>query len=137
RATMIILMFTGNTIGAALPGLVSMLWVHTHGFQILFLIGGIAPLVLALCLCFTLPESIKFLALDESRKARTLQMLRRLKPDFAFTEDDRFITNEAAGSKFRMKQLFAGRFALATPLLWLLFALNLMIFYFINSWMPT
>lgn len=137
RATMIILMFTGNTIGAALPGLVSMLWVHAHGFQILFLIGGIAPLVLALCLCFTLPESIKFLALDESRKARTLQMLRRLKPDFAFTEDDRFITNEAAGSKFRMKQLFAGRFALATPLLWLLFALNLMIFYFINSWMPT
>ncbi|HWK62672.1 MAG TPA: MFS transporter [Eoetvoesiella sp.] len=137
RATMIILMFTGNTVGAALPGLVSMLLVPTHGFQILFLVGGIAPLVLAFCLCFALPESIKFLALDESRKKRTLQMLRRLKPDFAFDESDRFVTNEAAGSKFHIRQLFEGRFALATPLLWLLFALNLMIFYFINSWMPT
>lgn len=137
RATMIILMFTGNTFGAALPGLVSMWLVPQYGFQALFLVGGALPLLLVVCLIFVLPESIKFLALDERRKHRTLQMLLRLKPDFVAQEGDRFVTHEAVGSKFRVKQLFEGKFALATPLLWLVFALNLMIFYFINSWMPT
>jgi AAHS family 4-hydroxybenzoate transporter-like MFS transporter len=137
RATMIILMFTGNTFGAALPGVISVWLVPQYGWQVLFLIGGIIPIVLAVCLCFALPESIKFLALNERHKERTIQMLRRLKPDFVFNENDRFVTHEAVGSKFRISQLFEGKFALATPLLWLVFALNLMVFYFINSWMPT
>jgi AAHS family 4-hydroxybenzoate transporter-like MFS transporter len=137
RATMIILMFTGNTFGAALPGVISVWLVPQYGWQVLFLIGGIIPIVLAVCLCFVLPESIKFLALNERHKERTIQMLRRLKPDFVFNENDRFVTHEAVGSKFRISQLFEGKFALATPLLWLVFALNLMVFYFINSWMPT
>ncbi len=137
RATMIILMFTGNTFGAALPGLISIWLVPQYGWQVLFLIGGIIPTVLAVCLLFTLPESIKFLALNERYRDRTVQMLRRLKPDFVFNEGDRFVTHEAVGSKFRMSQLFEGKFAFATPLLWLVFALNLMVFYFVNSWMPT
>lgn len=137
RATMIILMFTGNTIGAALPGLVSMTLVPIYGFEVLFVVGGALPLLLTACLFFALPESIKFLALDERRKAQTRAMLQRLVPNFAFTDDDRFVTNDTLGGKSRLKQLFEGRFAVATPLLWLLFALNLMIFFFINSWMPT
>lgn len=136
RATMVILMFTGNTFGAALPGLVSMSLVPTYGFHVLFWLGGIIMLALSLCLCFTLPESVKFLAL-QGKKERTLQMLRRLDPNIDVSENDRFVTHEVVGSKFRLGQLFEGRFALATPLLWLVFAVNLMIFYFINSWMPT
>jgi AAHS family 4-hydroxybenzoate transporter-like MFS transporter len=137
RATMIILMFIGNTVGGALPGLISIWLMARHGWQILFLLGGIIPLVLALCLCFTLPESIKFLALHERHKGRVIQMLHRLNPAIAVSETDRFVTNEATGSRFRMGQLFEGKFVMATPLLWLVFALNLMVFYFINSWMPT
>jgi MFS transporter, AAHS family, 4-hydroxybenzoate transporter len=137
RATMVILMFTGNTFGASLPGLVSLWLVGQYGFQVLFLIGGAVTIVLTACLCFTLPESIKFLALNELHRSRMIKMLRRLKPDFVAADGDRFVIHEAVGSKFRLRQLFAGNFALATPLLWLVFALNLMIFYFINSWMPT
>jgi AAHS family 4-hydroxybenzoate transporter-like MFS transporter len=136
RATMVILMFTGNTFGAALPGLVSMSLVPSHGFQILFSLGGLIMIALSLCLCFTLPESVRYLAL-RGKKQQTIAMLRRLDPKLELSESDQFVTNEIAGSKFRLSQLFEGRFALATPLLWLVFAVNLMIFYFINSWMPT
>jgi AAHS family 4-hydroxybenzoate transporter-like MFS transporter len=136
RATMVILMFTGNTFGAALPGLVSMSLVPSHGFQILFSLGGLIMIALSLCLCFTLPESVRYLAL-RGKKQQTIAMLRRLDPKLELSESDQFVTNEVAGSKFRLSQLFEGRFALATPLLWLVFAVNLMIFYFINSWMPT
>jgi AAHS family 4-hydroxybenzoate transporter-like MFS transporter len=136
RATMVILMFTGNTFGAALPGLVSMSLVPTYGFHVLFWLGGFIMIALSLCLCVTLPESVKFLAL-KGKTARTIQMLRRLDPTIEASENDQFVMHEVVGSKFRLGQLFEGKFALATPLLWLLFAVNLMIFYFINSWMPT
>src|SRR5690606_20915751 len=85
---------------------------------------------------FTLPESVRDLAL-RGKKQQTIAMLRRLDPKLELSESDQFVTNEIAGSKFRVSQSFEGRFALATPLLWLVFPVNLMIFYFINSWMPT
>ncbi len=136
RATMVILMFTGNTFGGTLPGLVSVWLVPAHGFQILFLLGGIIMIAVSLCLCLTLPESVRYLAL-RGRKERTIDMLRRAAPGIDVSDNDQFVTHEAAGSRFRLAQLFEGKFALATPLLWLAFAINLMIFYFTNSWMPT
>lgn len=136
RATMVILMFTGTTFGASLPGLVSMTLVPTYGYQVLFSLGGVVIIALSLCLFFTLPESVRYLAL-KGKKERTVQMLRRLDPTIELDANDRFVTHEAVGSKFRLGQLFEGKFALATPLLWLVFAVNLMVYYFINSWMPT
>lgn len=44
------------------------------------------------------------------------------------------------GRKFNslpFKYLFSGELAIMTPLLWLVFALNLMVYFFLISWMPT
>ena len=42
-----------------------------------------------------------------------------------------------AGDVWWDADLFAGKFATITPLLWLLFAINLMVFYFVTIWMQT
>src|ERR1700677_2171110 len=44
RATMVIIMFSGVTFGGGLPGLVAAKFVPTMGWQVLFWVGGIAPL---------------------------------------------------------------------------------------------
>ena len=143
RATMVILMFTGTSFGGAVAGPLSNWLVPLHGWQALFLVGGIVPLMLAVLLCFVLPESIKFLALDEGRRARTVQAALRLEPGLVIGKQDRFVSGQAeiseadTGGGFRLAQLFRGRFAIVTPLLWLMFAMNLMVYYFINSWTPT
>lgn len=139
RATMVILMFSGNTFGASLPGLVSVTLVPRFGWQALFWVGGILPLAIALLLAFALPESVRFLALDERRRARAVATLRRLLPNVVVPDDAELVTRAATEpvNRFRFRQLFEGRLALVTPLLWLTFALNLMVFYFINSWTPT
>ncbi|WP_321930739.1 MFS transporter [Paraburkholderia guartelaensis] len=143
RATMVILMFSGNTFGASLPGLVSVTLVPRFGWQVLFWVGGILPLAIALLLALALPESIRFLALDERRRARAIATLRRLMPHVAVPADAQLVTrlNDAGTTgttrALRFRQLFEGRLAKVTPLLWLTFALNLMVFYFINSWTPT
>jgi len=42
-------------IGGALPGFVSAMWVPQHGWPILFYIGGIAPVVIAVLAFFWMP----------------------------------------------------------------------------------
>src|SRR6516165_3386008 len=51
--------------------------------------------------------------------------------------NDRFVSSRDNQAKPRLADLFAGKFAAITPLLWLLFAINLMVFYFITIWMQT
>jgi len=71
RATLALLAVGFVSVGGAIPGVVAATLVPAHGWQILFIIGGIVPIVLAVIGLFTLPESIKFMALHESQRAKS------------------------------------------------------------------
>jgi AAHS family 4-hydroxybenzoate transporter-like MFS transporter len=137
RATLIILMFIGTTLGGVFPPIVANQLAVTHGWQILFWIGGILPFVIAAICWFALPESIKFLALVPARRDEAIRIARRIQPGFTMNSDDRFVSESQNATRARFVDLFVGKFALITPLLWLLFAINLMIFYFVNIWLQT
>jgi AAHS family 4-hydroxybenzoate transporter-like MFS transporter len=138
RPTMIIVMFTGITFGGALPGLVSATLVPQYGWQVLFLIGGVFPIVLAGLAIFLLPESLKFLVLNDRRRERIVRIVRALDPALGINANTRFVVqNERPYSGFTPKLLFAGRLAYLTPLLWVMFICCQMAFYFTNSWLPT
>ena len=77
RATLVVLMFTGITLGSGTPGPVAAWLVPVYGWQVLFVIGGLVPLIVACCLPFVLPESIKFLALRPDRRPELLLTARR------------------------------------------------------------
>ena len=66
RATLAIIAVGCVPIGGAIPGLISAIYVPTHGWPILFQVGGIVPIVIGLAGFFGLPESIKYMALHES-----------------------------------------------------------------------
>jgi AAHS family 4-hydroxybenzoate transporter-like MFS transporter len=138
RATMIVLMFCGVTFGGGLPGVVAANFMAEHGWQVLFWVGGLLPILAAILLAFSLPESPKFLALQESRHGDLAKLVREIRPDTPVGPDTQFvIRGEENRARFSMKALFAGRLALITPLFWISNAVNLMIFYFVNQWMPT
>jgi AAHS family 4-hydroxybenzoate transporter-like MFS transporter len=136
RATLIVLMFTGITLGSGTPGPVAAWLVPVYGWQVLFVIGGVVPLIVACCLPFVLPESIKFLALQPHRRAEMLHTARRLRPDLAIADDARFETANSAQTKANPVEIFRGGLAAITPLLWVCFVMVLMSNYFLNSWMP-
>jgi MFS transporter, AAHS family, 4-hydroxybenzoate transporter len=138
RATMIILMFTGVTFGGVLPGLVSVWLVPSYGWQVLFLLGGVLPIVISVGVQLWMPESIKFLVLKTQDRAQVVRLARRLVPTLVVGADARFvIRDEEAFHGFPLKHLFADGLKFLTPLLWILFMCNQMAFYFSNSWMPT
>ena len=137
RATLIILMFTGTTLGGVFPPLIANTLALSHGWQIIFWVGGVLPFVIAALCWFALPESIKFLSLLPARREEAVRVAQKMRPGLAIGPEDQFVVADQGAKHARFVDLFAGKLALATPLLWLLFAINLMVFYFVNVWLAT
>jgi AAHS family 4-hydroxybenzoate transporter-like MFS transporter len=137
RATMIILMFTGVTFGGAVPGPVAAWLIPSYGWQVVFFIGGIFPILVAIAVALWLPESIKYLVIETQRRADMAKIVSKLSPELGVTAETNFVIPEEKAVAFSPKLLFAGGLFWLTILLWVLFICNQMSFYFVNSWLPT
>lgn len=138
RATLAIIAVGCVPLGGAIPGFVTAALVPTHGWQILFLIGGIVPIIIAIAAQIGLPESIKYMALHESQRGRLVKAIKAIRPDYVVPPNAKFvIEDEKQYPGFSPGHLFRDGLGLITPLLWLLFALNLMGYFFLISWTPT
>jgi len=137
RATLVVLMFTGVTLGSTAPGQVAAWLMPHYGWRVLFVLGGAVPLIVAVCLVFALPESIKFLSLDPARRLAALRLARRMRPDLEL-HDDAVLTTPpmvpVPGSG--LGRLLGPEFRWITLMLWVCFAMTLMAQYFLNTWMP-
>jgi MFS transporter, AAHS family, 4-hydroxybenzoate transporter len=138
RATLAIIATGLVPIGGAFAGFASAWLVPQYGWQILFTIGGVVPIVIALAAIFGLPESIKFMTLHESQRPKMVALLKAIRPDFAVPSNARFvIEDEKQSPSSSPLYLFGNGLAAITPLTWIMFALNLMGFFFLISWTPT
>jgi AAHS family 4-hydroxybenzoate transporter-like MFS transporter len=138
RATLAIIAVGCVPLGGAIPGFVTAALVPQYGWQILFTIGGIAPIVIGVAAMFGLPESIKYMAIHESQRGRMEKLVAAIRPDLKVPADARFVVeDEKQFPGFNPAYLFRDGLALITPLLWVLFALNLMGYFFLLSWTPT
>jgi AAHS family 4-hydroxybenzoate transporter-like MFS transporter len=122
-------------MGGALGGVVSAFLVPQYSWQILFQIGGVAPIVIALAAIMNLPESIKYMALHESQRAKMTKVVAALRPGFTGPPDARFvIEDERQTPSSNPVYLFQHGLWLITPLSWLLFGLNQMGYFFLSGW---
>jgi len=138
RATLALVAVGCVPIGGAIPGFVAATLVPQYGWQILFFIGGIAPIVVALAALIGMPESIKYMTLHKSQRSNLQKLIADIRPDFEVPANARFVVeDERQFAGFNPTYLFRDGLALITPLLWLLFALNLMGYFFLASWTPT
>ena len=80
RATMVMIMFCGFSLGAALGGLLAAALIPQFGWRSVFVVGGVAPLLLVPILALRLPESVRFLALTGSANARVAELLAAINP---------------------------------------------------------
>jgi MFS transporter, AAHS family, 4-hydroxybenzoate transporter len=131
RATMIMVTFTGAPLGGFLGGQVVALLLHEgFGWPIIFVIGGVFPLVLLLLAALWLPESPRFLMAraDLAPHHRALLQRLELQPAAGQTVD------LAQGNPVGM--LFGAGYALATVLLWVMFFSSLLTLYLYVFWMP-
>src|SRR5271169_1716731 len=131
RATMIMATFTGAPIGGFVGGQIVALLLAHYDWPVIFILGGVFPLILVLALALWLPESPRFLARKQNLSPSHAAVLRRL--DIAPTHAG--AVDVAQGNPVRM--LFSQGYALQTVLLWIIYFCSLLNLFLFAYWMPT
>jgi AAHS family 4-hydroxybenzoate transporter-like MFS transporter len=137
RATMIMAMFCGFSVGAALGGLLAAALIPLFGWRSVFLIGGIAPLLYVPFLAKMLPESIRFLALTGRDDAEVGSLMARIAPAAALPPDTRFVVHEPKLAGIPVVHLFKDGRTTTTLLFWVVFFMSLLDLYLLSNWLPT
>jgi MFS transporter, AAHS family, 4-hydroxybenzoate transporter len=132
RATMIMASFTGAPFGGFVCGQLAGFLLPRFGWQSIFVVGGLVPLLMVLAMLLWLPESPRFLAAKASLSPREADLLRHLgiAPGSAGAQ----AVDLAGGNPVAM--LFGRGYALQTVLLWVIFFCSLMNLFLFVYWMP-
>jgi MFS transporter, AAHS family, 4-hydroxybenzoate transporter len=137
RATVVMMMFFGFSLGAAVAGFVTAGLVREFGWPAVFYTGALLPILFAPALVAFLPESIRVLALKGNARARIAALLSRIDPSRSFTAAMRFVIHEEKAAGMPVVHLFREQRAVSTVLLWVMFFMNLLCLFFLASWLPT
>ena len=136
RSTVVAIMFLGFPLGAGAGGFIGAALIPRLGWQTMFLLGGLLPLILLPIAIFMLPESVRFLVTHGYQPARVAALLNRLDGNAAYSGSETFAATEEKSRGFSVMQLLAEGRAINTVLLWLTFFCNLLVVYSLASWLP-
>ena len=121
-------------IGGALAAIVAGIALPAYGWRVLFVVGGLMPLLVAAIMFASLPESPRYLARLPARWPELARLLRRfghdVPPDATFVEPERDI------GRASLAALFAADFRRDTVALWAAFAFCLLAVYAGFNWVP-
>jgi AAHS family 4-hydroxybenzoate transporter-like MFS transporter len=137
RAAWTMAMFVGFPVGATIGGLIAAPLIPAYGWQIIFWIGGVLPILFAGVMLVGLPESIRHLVTRGEQPQAVRAILARIDKTTLIPADARFVINEEKYPGLTVSHLFSGNRALGTVLLWVIFFMSLLDIFFISSWLPT
>ena len=116
RGMLTSLVFVAMPLGGAIPGYVASGLVPSFGWQAIFVVGGVAPILFAALILLGLPESPVFFPAAKNASAPA---------------------SPAPTQTTRLTELLSRQFAATTLLLWVMFAGTLLTIYLISNWLPT
>jgi MFS transporter, AAHS family, 4-hydroxybenzoate transporter len=138
RPTLTSIPMIGMSLGSGMPAVVAAWLVPIFGWQALFVVGGIVPVIVALVIAFALPESLLFLTYHGKHRDELARRVKELDPSLTVTPDTVFALRKQpteGRTRGSVRDLFTGSLRVTTPLLWVMFAGTLLSMHFINSWM--
>jgi AAHS family 4-hydroxybenzoate transporter-like MFS transporter len=137
RATIVMVMFTGFSLGAFVGGIAAATLIEDFGWRSVWYVGGVVPLVLLPLQWRALPESIRFLILSNASATRIEQLVRRIAPEASIAPGTRFDIGELRAPGVPVVLLFRDRRTWGTLCLWVMFFMNLLDLFFLQNWIPT
>jgi AAHS family 4-hydroxybenzoate transporter-like MFS transporter len=139
RSTVVAVIMMGYSLGSAGAGPLTNLIAPTHGWEGVYIAGGVGTLICAVALAINLPESVRFLVSKGRKPDLVARTIRRVIPASDVRPDDHFILGDeqTIKSNFHIRMLFEGRLAIVTPLLWLGYTVSSLAIYFGANWGPS
>jgi AAHS family 4-hydroxybenzoate transporter-like MFS transporter len=137
RAVLTNAMFCGFPLGAALGGFLAAWMVPQFGWRSVLVLGGVAPLVLAVLMAVALPESVRYMVARGRPAERIRTVLSRISS--AATAATSFVMTEkstAATGLSGVGLVLSRSYVVGSIMLWLTFFMGLMIIYALINWMP-
>lgn len=136
RTLMVAAAVCGFSLGGAVGGMVAVAAMAHFGWQSVFIVGGVVPLIALPFLARWLPESLPRLLADPPPQARLRAVVAQAAPGWTPS-----VAEGAAAARgeqaFPLRLLFTGGYALPTLLIWLAFFCNLLLLYFLANWLPS
>ena len=137
RALVVMFVGSGISLGAIGAGIATRQLIEPFGWQAVFVVGGVLPLLLAVVLARFLPESIRFSAAVPGRQAEAKRLLRKIKPELGSDRDIEIVSSDTQGGKATVTNLFEDGRGVATVCLWVAFFMSLLNVYLAINWLPT
>jgi len=144
RSFLVVLVYSMAALGSVGASVIAGPLIAHAGWQSMFVVGGVLPLLVGVLAFFALPESVKFLIASGRQPQTAAELLQRLSGRAA--EDPALLralqaplptTSQATAAASSSRLLFAGWLRWATPLLWIAFIGTQALVFFNSSWMPT
>jgi AAHS family 4-hydroxybenzoate transporter-like MFS transporter len=136
RATVVSLLWAGFPLGGVVGGILGSRIIPAYGWQSIFIVGGVLPIMLSAVLAMALPESVSFLVAAAKPSDRIGRTLRRIFPDVSTASEVRFEFTREAAPRAAVRELFRSGRATGTVLLWVSFFFAFMILVTNSSWSP-
>jgi AAHS family 4-hydroxybenzoate transporter-like MFS transporter len=137
RATLTNAMFCGFPLGAAFGGFLAAWMIPIWGWRSVFILGGLAPLVLAILLRLLLPESVRFMVARRQSAESIRAVLSRISASAAGISN--FVLSEkapSAGGANGAALVLSRAYVAGSVSLWVAYFMGLVIFYALINWMP-
>jgi len=134
RSRMIATIMTGFSLGGVLVALLSMIMIPKFGWESVFFFGAI-PMLFVPFLIKSLPDSVGTLIHKNDVKG-IQKILARLNADYQPSENEIFILNKPNESASPVKNLFIKKRAQLTVMIWITYAMSLLMLYGLNTWLP-
>jgi AAHS family 4-hydroxybenzoate transporter-like MFS transporter len=136
RSTAVAVVFVGFSIGATAGGYLAAGMLPIWGWESVFYVGGIVPLLLLPVLAIALPESVRLLILLGSKSGEIAHNLSKIS-ERSLPPGATFVASEEIEAGVPVKYLFTAGRAPGTALIWVIFFLSLGVTFLLGSWMPT
>jgi AAHS family 4-hydroxybenzoate transporter-like MFS transporter len=137
RVTLVMCITVGFTVGAAVGGFVAAWIIPVFGWRSVFVFGGVVPLVIAIVMLVSLPESLQFLAVRKRRMDQLERWLKQLAPNLRVDGSTQYVSNETSRGGVPFWHLFREGRAVFTTLLWIVNFMNILMLYSLSNWLPT
>lgn len=137
RGVFVTLAFAAFPFGGLVAALTSSYVIPAFGWQAVFYIGGIVPLIVAVVLALWLPELLRFLLARNIRLDEVRKTLARIAPEVVKPGVELVASPEPEREGVPMKHLFTEGRAGATLLLWGAFFVCFMVLVTVTAWTPT
>jgi AAHS family 4-hydroxybenzoate transporter-like MFS transporter len=129
-------MFCGFPLGAALGGFLAAWIIPNFGWRGVLVLGGTAPLLLAVLILFALPESLRFMVLKGHAVERVRAVLARISPEAGAVGTFELVEPRPSAVARGAALVVSGSYIVGSVMLWTTYFMGLVIFYALINWMP-